>query len=250
MKDIAIQKVVIEQTVPQKEEISVIFSYNVIHYIISGSGYFNGKMLSSGKAFVCKEGKHCTYSPNPQEPWKYIWILYCGNDVEEFINRYQKDEYIFDFDNCKDFYNICKAFQNNNMWFSDNEYAHASSKIVLAYHCNLKPINLQKDNQYIMSATNYMQERLHMDIDIQKIAEELHISCGHLRYLFKKSKGISPKAYLTQLRMNRAAKLLEETDYTIGEISKSVGYDDALHFSKAFKKVKKLSPYNYRVSKK
>ena len=250
MNDISIQKVVIEQTTPQKEEICVIFSYDVIHYIISGSGYFNGKMLSAGKAFICKEGKRCTYAPNPQEPWKYIWIRYYGKDAEEFANSYQKDDYIFDFDNCKDFYNICTAFQNNNMWFSDNEYARASSKIVLAYHCNLKSTNLQKDNQYIMNATNYMQERLHMNINVGIIANELHISCGYLRYLFKKSKGISPKAYLTKLRMNRAAELLETTNYTIGEISKSVGYDDALCFSKAFKKVMKLSPHNYRISKK
>ena len=89
-----------------------------------------------------------------------------------------------------------------------------------------------------------------MDINIETIAKELRISSGHLRYLFKKSKGIAPKAYLTQLRMNRAAELLETTNYTIGEISKSVGYDDALCFSKAFKKVTKLSPYNYRASKK
>ena len=94
-----------------------------------------------------------------------------------------------------------------------------------------------------------MQEKLHLDINIEQIAHELHLSSGHLRYLFKKYKGISPKAYLTEIRMNRAAELLKTTDYTVGEISKSVGYEDALCFSKAFKKIKKLSPYNYRITK-
>lgn len=246
MKDIRIQKVVIEQTTAQKKEISLIFSYNAIHYIISGSGYFNGKFLRAGEGFVCHKGKLCTYSPNPHDPWKYIWIWYDGDDAEKFSAGYEKDEYIFDFDNSRDFHSICVAFQNNTPLFSDYDYARAAFKIISAYHTNLKSAFLGQENQYIAKAESYMQERLHMDINIEKIAHELHLSSGHLRYLFKKYKGISPKAYLTEIRMNRAAELLKTTDYTVGEISKSVGYEDALCFSKAFKKIKKLSPHNYR----
>ena len=138
-------------------------------------------------------------------------------------------------------------FQNNNSLFSDYEYARASSTILMTYHYDLKLSNHQKENQYITDAISYMQEQLHMNINIEKIAHKLHISCGHLRYLFKTIKGISPKAYLTKLRMDRAAELLKTTDYNICEISKSVGYEDALNFSKAFKKAKKHSPHNYRV---
>ena len=233
MKDIAIEKLVIEQTTTEKEEISLIFSYDVIHYIISGSGYFNGNLLSAGQAFICKEGKQCTYSPNPEDPWKYIWVRFSGNGADEFNGIYEKDGYVFDFENTEDFFNICRAFQNNNQLFSDNDFARSAFKIIMAYHTNLKYASPKADNQYITAAVSYMQERMHRNINIEKIAGELHISCGHLRYLFKTYKGISPKAYLTKLRMDRAAELLETTDYNVCEISKSVGYEDALNFSKA-----------------
>ena len=50
--------------------------------------------------------------------------------------------------------------------------------------------------------------------------------------------------------MNHAKKLLTETDMSITEIANSVGYSDALAFSKAFSSKEKLSPQKYRMLKK
>ena len=58
--------------------------------------------------------------------------------------------------------------------------------------------------------------------------------------------GISPQKYLINFRLNQACKLMKNTELSIAEISRSVGYQDPLYFSKLFKKEKGLSPSKYR----
>lgn len=61
---------------------------------------------------------------------------------------------------------------------------------------------------------------------------------------FKKTFGLSPKAYLLQHRMRHAAHLLANRNLTVSEIAAQVGYDDLFHFSKTFKRHFGVSPRN------
>ncbi|WP_309245234.1 helix-turn-helix domain-containing protein [Clostridium estertheticum] len=64
--------------------------------------------------------------------------------------------------------------------------------------------------------------------------------------MFSELLGIPPQEYLIKYRVNKACKLLSNKDLTISEISRSVGYDDPLGFSKIFKQIKGVSPKSYR----
>lgn len=73
----------------------------------------------------------------------------------------------------------------------------------------------------------------------------------HLRRLFKKSTGMTPGAYLTDLRIRYAQKLMQENAHlhnTIGEISVLAGFYDRLYFSQVFKKKTGLTPSAYLAS--
>ena len=48
------------------------------------------------------------------------------------------------------------------------------------------------------------------------------------------------------IRVNNAASLLETADYSMAEISAIVGYEDPLYFSRLFRKIKGMSPTDYR----
>ena len=58
----------------------------------------------------------------------------------------------------------------------------------------------------------------------------------------------SPKEYLTDFRIRQACNLLENSDLSITAIANSVGFENNLYFSKAFRKIKGISPKNYRLS--
>ena len=61
---------------------------------------------------------------------------------------------------------------------------------------------------------------------------------------------MSPQKFLMKFRITKAAELLYNTDLSIGNIAYSCGYIDPLAFSKAFKKIKGISPKEYRNNKK
>ena len=58
---------------------------------------------------------------------------------------------------------------------------------------------------------------------------------------------ISPKEYLEQYRIRKASALLRTTDLTVGSIATSVGYDNGLYFSKAFRRMTGQSPTECRM---
>jgi AraC family transcriptional regulator of arabinose operon len=57
---------------------------------------------------------------------------------------------------------------------------------------------------------------------------------------------MSPQEYILNYRMNQASILLKNTSLPVSEIADKVGYDDALNFSKAFKKIYGINPTNFR----
>lgn len=83
------------------------------------------------------------------------------------------------------------------------------------------------------------------DLRIEQLAD----CCGfHTRYfsrLFHEIYGLSPKAYLTQLRMEQARTLLSSSRYSVSQVAAQVGYGDLYHFSKTFKQENDLSPTAY-----
>ena len=57
---------------------------------------------------------------------------------------------------------------------------------------------------------------------------------------------MTPQQYIISFRVNKACELMKNFKLSICDISRSVGYDDSLAFSKIFKKQKGMSPKKYR----
>lgn len=91
-----------------------------------------------------------------------------------------------------------------------------------------------------------MRARLSEDISLDELAAEARLSPFHFARMFKQSVGVPPRVYLTQLRMEKACKLLELTDLPITEIAYEVGYSSNQVLARVFTKHRKMSPTNYR----
>ena len=73
----------------------------------------------------------------------------------------------------------------------------------------------------------------------------------YLRKLFKKEMGITPLEYLTDLRMKKAEIMLSSLwtrDYSVSEIAELCGFDNALYFSRVFRKRFGCSPTQYAAA--
>ena len=102
------------------------------------------------------------------------------------------------------------------------------------------------EDRPIVAITRYLQEHLDEDISLSLLSEEFHLSAQYISQLFKSEIGVNFLAYLTNIRMERAKKLLLSTALSIGEISEQLGFGDYRVFTKVFKKTEGVTPSQYR----
>jgi AraC-like DNA-binding protein len=81
------------------------------------------------------------------------------------------------------------------------------------------------------------------------LAEEAGMSGETLRRLCQRENGHGPMHHLTELRMRRAAMLLESTELKVDSIARTVGYSSAFAFSTAFKRHVGKPPASYRAQR-
>src|SRR5690606_11588841 len=91
-----------------------------------------------------------------------------------------------------------------------------------------------------------MRARLSEDISLDELAAEARLSSFHFARMFKQSLGVPPRVYLTQLRMERACELLEQTDLPVTEIAQEVGYSSNQVLARIFTKHQRMTPTDYR----
>jgi two-component system response regulator YesN len=99
-------------------------------------------------------------------------------------------------------------------------------------------------------AIEYLREHYRQDdLTIEKLCKQLHVSASYFSALFKKETRKTFVQYLTELRMDEAAKLLVSTQLTTAQIADTVGVNDPSYFSYSFKKHFGMSPSQARGRK-
>ena len=104
----------------------------------------------------------------------------------------------------------------------------------------------RQEERTITLITRYLQEHLAEEISLSILAEEFHLSAQYISQLFKSEIGVGFLAYLTNIRMEQAKKLLLSTPLSIAEVSERSGYGDYRVFTKVFKKSEGITPSQYR----
>ena len=105
---------------------------------------------------------------------------------------------------------------------------------------SLKSVNKKYVVEQIME---YFEDHYAEKISLDQIADNMYLSTAYVSKIFKSETGNTPIRHLIDIRLERAKGLLEKGwDGSIQEIAMEVGYDDAYHFSKLFKKRYGVSP--------
>lgn len=106
-------------------------------------------------------------------------------------------------------------------------------------------------NQYgaiIYRAKTYIQEHYNDDrICLNTVAASVNVSPNHFSRIFSQESGCTFVEYLTEIRMDRARKLLEDTELKVSEVGYEVGYKDSHYFYYLFKKMQGCTPKDYRA---
>lgn len=113
----------------------------------------------------------------------------------------------------------------------------------------LKQLSIQQESEAvrpIRKAKQYIQEHYSEPITQEEVSSAVGLSPAYFSVLFKKTEGEGFAKYLIQVRMEQAKILLRESNHSVAEICRLVGYSDVKHFTHTFEKAAGVKPAVYR----
>ena len=238
-------------------------NHYLFHYVISGTGTLIAAdskgmnqtfHIKSGQGFLIYPGCITHYFADVNIPWEYTWLEFDGLRVKEALD-------------------LTNLSMDNPVYHSRSAELRELMKDEMLYivkHTGESPFSLighlylffdyltsscrreqfvqseRMSDYYIKEAINYIEQNFQNDISIENIAKICGINRSYLGKIFKKTIGRTPQEFLMNYRMTKAAELLKLTELSIADIGCAVGYENQLHFSRAFKHIYGVSPRNWR----
>lgn len=224
--------------------------YYLVHYIVKGEGFYEvaGKKhrVRQGEAFVIYPGQIVTYYAPTENPWSFCWFGIGGRDasacLEEAGVKYPmyvvkcgagiRDRIL----NCLE-YTESRPLSQLRL----NSYVYRFL-LCLGEGGKEKP----SSSHYAERGIRFIEYNYMNRISTKDVVEHLNIDRTYFYRVFKNHTGKSPEAYIMEFRIRKAAELIENSRYTLGQIADFVGICDLYYFSKLFKKVMGVSPSEYR----
>ena len=231
-------------------------------YISAGQVYFH--FDNKENETVIKAGNMVLFRPKEFQKYEYYsidktevyWVHFTGSDVKNILRKYGiKDDLHYFFVGTSLEYERIYKKMISELQRCQNTYEEMLSilmrQLLICIYRELqkerKISDIYLDNEMDM-ATQYFTDNYSSDISIEEYASSRGMSISWFIRNFKKFTGITPMHFIVATRISNAQLLLETTKYSISEISRIVGYDNPLYFSRLFHKVKGFAPSEYRKS--
>ena len=223
-----------------------------LHYVTHGKG----KIVYGNKEYLLRKGDMFLVSPKSEityfsvNSWNYYWVNVSGSRVNSLLNEAGFSEWFIQ-KNVDD-EEIEQAFRNltGAISFSDSLTATGWFLVMLGRLIKLESRKFDGRRMYerhVNAAMQYISYNYYYpDISLDFLARNLAISKNYLCKIFHDLTGKTPIEYLIELRMEDARKRLTQSDDSVGDVAKAVGYRDPLYFSKEFRKKYGKSPVQYR----
>ncbi|MFP4017380.1 MAG: AraC family transcriptional regulator [Halanaerobiales bacterium] len=231
----------------------------LIHYIVEGEGRYtvNNKIfhLKKGQGFLICPDIITFYQAAKENPWKYTWVGFNGSKAKDYLDyaNLTLDNPIFTYKKDKRLLKVISKMVSINKITKSNELR------LLSLLYNFLSILIEETNNtrdledgnklkstYIKAAVSFIEKNYSRKITIKDLANNIGLDRSYLYSVFQEVLKQSPQEYLINYRINKACELMNNEDLNIGDISRSVGYKDPLYFSRIFKKIKGISPTDFR----
>ncbi len=254
----------LEQCPPNYSYGPVARNHFLFHYILSGKGCLlstgsDGKtrtyQLLAGSGFLICPHQINTYTADSEHPWCYCWLEFDGLKCKDILTAagISFDAPIYHPINGEsrellknEMLSIIYSKDRSSLYLIGHLYLFLDTLIHSSFnHSELTGGRLK--DLYIREATAFVEQNYHhCNVTIRDMAIFCNLNQNYLARIFKETLHQTPQQFLIYYRMNKAAELLRYTSLPVGEISRQVGYQSQLNFSRAFKNVYGSSPQNWR----
>ena len=228
-------------------------------YIAAGKGYFYFKgsktptIVEKGNMVLFRPGEPQVYYYYAKHKTEVYWVHFTGWKVEQYLDSYElpKNENVFFTGISPDYpwiYNqMIRELQLQRANYEDVNklFIHHIFLTINRYIKEGRQIKNETISD-IERAIHYFNENFNKPISIEQYALEHLMSVNWFIHSFKEVTNVPPMQYIVSLRINAAKGYLENTNKSISEISDAVGYENALYFSRLFKKYTGMTPTEYK----
>lgn len=230
----------------------------ILIYCVGGQGEIRTKeavqAIGSDQFFIIPAGMPHSYRSDVQNPWSIYWIHFAGSKAAAYarlggqVVSIERTKTSRINDRIELFSEI---FRNLDRGFSTEalEYVNQCLPHLLASFTHLSQFRLIKESgekDIVAQSINFMLENLTKKLKLEDIAAETSLSASHFSRLFVNRTGHSPIDYFIQLKIQRACRLIDNSGWSIADVSREMGFDDQFYFSRVFRKVMGMSPNEYR----
>ncbi len=235
----------------------------LFHYVISGTGTLladNSKgetqtyHIKSNQGFMIFPDQINTYIADDQNPWEYIWLEFDGLRVKSLLEMigltedhpvyharygdireemFKEINYIVNSKDASPFHLI------GHLYLFIDYLTRSMAGAQVTTGSKLREF-------YIQEAIAFIEHNFQNDISVETVAEKCGLNRSYFGKIFKETIGKTPQEFILSYRMAKAAELLKLTSMSVADIGNAVGYDNQLHFSRAFKNVYGLPPREWR----
>ncbi|NBH82977.1 AraC family transcriptional regulator [bacterium C-53] len=240
----------------------------LIHYVVSGKGFYevngNTYTLTAGDSFLVYPYTEISYYADKDEPWEYYWVGFAGTDAAAILSStdFSKKNPIIHAagheitestenpaadDRMKQL--LLSIYDARGNGLENSVEMTGRLYTTLAYFIKLSkktPSGTDTYDAYTKKALEYITANYSYPITVEEIANYVGISRSHLFRAFQSILSVSPKEYLSDFRIRQACVLLKSSDLSVMAIARSVGFENNLYFSKAFRKIKGMTPSEYK----
>lgn len=234
------------------------YPYCVFHYIVEGSVevFYKDRLynVKKGQCFVLNSYEAHRYSANTDERLIINWIEFIGGDCAKLIESYLDlhTPIIYEQTSCainKYILKILNWLKGN----SKNGQIYISKAIYAILMClmsefkteKLRSVELTKFSD-IQIAINYISNNINQRITMEQLAKTLNYNHQYFAKMFQNYTGSTPAKYILNAKISRAKFLLSSSDVPIVSLSEQLGFFDASHFIRIFKKAEGLTPAEFR----
>lgn len=221
-----------------------------LHTTIDGKEY----ILNKYDLVIYYPGQFHTQSTDADNTCSYLTITFdMNNELEnQLINRV--------FHTRKDIYQVLSKFMKvmQTQQYLNEELAmlYLKEVLILLYQFDIRseepissnPMQEHYENALLNEILVYIHNNMYTSFTVEDLCQKFSISRSSLQILFRTNINITPKQYISNVKLNQAKILIQEHKRTISEISDILGFTSIHYFSRKFKMQYGLSPTDYAKS--
>ena len=242
----------IYETLPQRLGNNRSYAAFCCHLVTEGTAVFHTEYgewnLKKGDIFFAFPSLNFTLEACVD--FKYLYIAFVGNrpsDLLESMGITRKEPIRYGYEELVEFW--FNALMKCN---SDNLAYMAKGLVFYTFALFMQSLPQKQKTavcpDHVVTKIQDAIERgyANADLSLDYLCQLYHYNTKYISRCFREIVGVSFSEYLTSCRIRHACVLLNESIMSVREIATSVGYKDALYFSKVFKKKMLASPSEYR----